>query len=231
MTLRGVLFDFTDTLAELEEEVGFVYARVAAEFDFEVPAEDVTTAFRAVMRDRPRCHFPEAPRDRVPELERAWWHEVVERTFRAARCNVRFAKLDACFEVLFEFYASSDAWRLRPGALRLLRQLRSAAIPSGIVSNFDHRLPHLLQGLEIMELLDSVQIPSRCGASKPEPAIFEAAARDLGEAPEHLVYLGHDPRIDHAGARAAGLRALDARRIPSLEELAARLGETLPSPA
>jgi len=225
LTLRGVLFDFTDTLAELEEEVGVVYARVAAEFDFEVEAELVTEAFRKQMGERPACHFPDAARESVAELERGWWKDLVERCFRDARPDTRFAHFEACFDVLFEFYASRDAWRLRPGARRLLRQLRAAGLRTGVVSNFDHRLLYLAESLEIEELLDTVQIPSLCGAAKPDPAIFAAAAQALGLPAEALVFLGNDPLKDRDAARAAGLRALDARGIPTLDELMQTLGE------
>ncbi len=225
MTLRGVLFDFTDTLAEVEEEVGVVYARIAAEFDFEVEAERLSEAFARVMRDTPRRHFPSAPSEQVAELERGWWHDVAQRAYRDAQPEARFQNFDACFDVLFEFYASRDAWRLRPGARRLLRQLRTAGLRSGLVSNFDHRLLYLVEALEISELLDTIQIPGRCRAAKPDSLIFRAAAHDLGLPIEDLVYLGHDPVRDIAGADAAGLRVLDGRRIPTLDELAQGLEE------
>jgi FMN hydrolase / 5-amino-6-(5-phospho-D-ribitylamino)uracil phosphatase len=46
------------------------------------------------------------------------------------------------------------------------------------------------------------------GASKPEPALFHLACRELGCAPDEVVHLGDDIELDVRGARAAGLHAV-----------------------
>jgi 2-haloalkanoic acid dehalogenase type II len=46
------------------------------------------------------------------------------------------------------------------------------------------------------------------GASKPDPALFHIACRELGCEPEEVVHLGDDIELDVRGARAAGLHAV-----------------------
>lgn len=46
------------------------------------------------------------------------------------------------------------------------------------------------------------------GASKPDPALFHIACRELGCAPEEVVHLGDDIELDVRGARGAGLHAV-----------------------
>lgn len=46
------------------------------------------------------------------------------------------------------------------------------------------------------------------GTTKPDPAIFHMACRELGCAPEEVVHVGDDTELDVRGARAAGLRAV-----------------------
>ncbi|HYH40431.1 MAG TPA: HAD family hydrolase [Burkholderiales bacterium] len=46
------------------------------------------------------------------------------------------------------------------------------------------------------------------GASKPDPALFHVACRELGCAPEEVVHLGDDIELDVRGARGAGLHAV-----------------------
>jgi FMN hydrolase / 5-amino-6-(5-phospho-D-ribitylamino)uracil phosphatase len=46
------------------------------------------------------------------------------------------------------------------------------------------------------------------GASKPDPAVFHIACRELGCAPEEVVHLGDDIELDVRGAREAGLQAV-----------------------
>ena len=46
------------------------------------------------------------------------------------------------------------------------------------------------------------------GASKPDPAVFHLACRELGCAPDEVVHVGDDIELDVRGARAAGLHAV-----------------------
>jgi putative hydrolase of the HAD superfamily len=46
------------------------------------------------------------------------------------------------------------------------------------------------------------------GASKPDPALFHIACRELGCEPEEAVHLGDDIELDVRGARGAGLHAV-----------------------
>jgi putative hydrolase of the HAD superfamily len=46
------------------------------------------------------------------------------------------------------------------------------------------------------------------GRSKPDPALFHIACRELGCAPEEVVHLGDDIELDVRGAREAGLHAV-----------------------
>lgn len=46
------------------------------------------------------------------------------------------------------------------------------------------------------------------GTTKPDPAIFHMACRELDCAPEEVVHVGDDINLDVRGARAAGLQAV-----------------------
>lgn len=51
------------------------------------------------------------------------------------------------------------------------------------------------------------------GVSKPETAIFHAAASALNIAPEHIAYVGDDPVFDVQGAKQAGMHAVWMNRF------------------
>ena len=57
------------------------------------------------------------------------------------------------------------------------------------------------------------------GAAKPDAAIFLAACRELGVAPEDAVYVGDDVLLDVRGAQRAGLRAVWMNRTGSAAHL------------
>jgi putative hydrolase of the HAD superfamily len=188
-----------------------------------LPAWRVEAAFQRVLARAPERVFPGLPHREIEAREQAWWRDVVRASFRAADSTVRFRDFEAFFRELFAHYASPAAWRPRSGAHAALRALREQHLATGIVSNFDLRLPRLLQSLELDPLLDPVVLPSETGTAKPDPAIFRAGLSHLGLAASEAVYVGDDASRDLAGARAAGLSAIDVAGLATLEELPGRL--------
>lgn len=227
--VRAVLLDAAGTLIELREPVGESYARRAREQGAAISAWRFGEAFGRVLRQAPPMVFPEAPRDAIESLERDWWRGVVRAALRAADSTVRLADFEAFFEALWADFADPGAWRARPGAAQALEALRDAGVRCAVVSNFDHRLPRLLDGLGLLRLLDAVVLPSDTQTAKPDPAHFAAALERLGVAASDAVVVGDDPERDLAAARAAGLRAIDASGLATLAELPSRLAE-LPAP-
>jgi putative hydrolase of the HAD superfamily len=223
--LRGVLFDAVGTLLGPAEPVGATYARLAAEHGAPVPASRLEEAFaRCRAAAGPVGYAPGLALERAAALERAWWRRLVEDTFRTADGARLPRPFDAFFERLFAHYGAAAAWRLAPGAAACLLELRARGLATGVVSNFDHRLRGVLRGLEIHHLLDVVVLPAEVGAAKPARAIFDAALKRLGLAGHQVAFIGNDPDEDLAGARAAGLRAVDAGGLATLRELPAALG-------
>lgn len=223
--IRAVLFDATGTLIALRERVGETYARVGRAHGVEIAPWRLEDAFARVWRRAPPLVFPGVPHAEVAAHERAWWREVVRQTFLAADSARRPRDLDACFAELFDHFAGAGAWRARPGALAALRALRAEGRATAVVSNFDGRLRGILDELGMGALLDAVVLPADAGAAKPDPAIFALALARLGVPASAALFVGDDARRDLAGARAAGLRAVDASSLATLEDLPALLRE------
>jgi len=218
-----VLFDATGTLLETARPVGEVYAELAREHGVRLPAARLDDAFRRILAQAPPMLFPAAPPDRIAELEENWWRSVVRSTFLAADGTARFRDFDGFFAGLYAHYASSSAWRTRPGAREALLGLRALGVATGVVSNFDGRLPGILAGLGLAELLAVVMLPGEARAAKPDPRIFALALARLGVPPGAALYVGDDRARDLAGARAAGLAAIHATGLATLEDLPALL--------
>ncbi len=220
--LRAVLFDAVGTLIELREPVGETYARQARAHGVAFPAERVGEAFaRAFDRAGPML-FPDAHAEAIPELERDWWRRLVRETFRSAD----FPGFDTCFDALWRHFSGPGAWRPRGGAREVLGALRARGLATGVVSNFDRRLPALLRALRLEP--DTVVLPSDAGAAKPDPRIFRAALERLGVPAAAALYVGDHPQHDVAGARRAGLRAVDVAGLANLGELIRQLDSAPP---
>ena len=225
MTLRAVLFDASGTLIAPREPIGTTYARVARDFGVEIPAWRLDDAFRRILGGAPPLVFPDAAEDAIDALERDWWREQVRSTFLAADGTARFRDFDACFERLFDAYARPELWRATPGAVKALAELRDRGLGLAVVSNFDRRLPALLDALGLGVYLATVVLPSDAGAAKPDPRIFRLALERLGASAEQALFVGDDASRDLAGARAVGIRAAHVDDLATLADLPDRIGE------
>src|SRR5262245_16932579 len=224
--LRAVLFDAVGTLIELREPVGETYARQARAHGALFSAARLEEAFARAFREAGPMLFPDADAEAVPEQERAWWRRLVRETFRGADRHADFPGFDACFDALWRHFSGPGAWQPRPGSRELLAALRARGLATGVVSNFDRRLPALLRALDLEP--DTVVLPSDAGAAKPDSRIFGVALERLGVPAAEALYVGDHPQHDVAAARRAGLRAMDVAGLANLVELIRHL-DTPPS--
>lgn len=217
--IRAVLFDAVGTLIELREPVGETYSRAVADHGVTISSRRMGEAFgRAVAKAEPLV-FPGAEPALLPALERDWWRRVVRATFQDADSARPVSDFDACFEALWRHYATPAAWRLREGAAEILPRLRTRGLRLAVVSNFDGRLPALLEDLGIADRLDAVVLPSDAGAAKPDARIFDTALRRLEVAPGEALFVGDDAHHDLAGARGVGVEAVDVATLATLGDL------------
>lgn len=222
--IEAVLFDAAGTLIHLREPVGETYARAAREHGVAVGAGELQAAFPRVLRAMAPMVCSAPDRRRVVECERAWWRTVVRSVFDAAGATLPCDVFEPFFEGLFAHFASAAAWRCSDGATQALAGLRARGLRVGMVSNFDHRLPPLLDAFGLAPLLEIVVLPADAGAAKPDRRIFACALSRLRLTAEQSVYVGDDARDDVAGARNAGLHVLDATTLPDLRAIESAIG-------
>jgi putative hydrolase of the HAD superfamily len=220
----AVLFDAVGTLLHLREPVGATYARLAAAHGIVLDAVAAGVAFSRALRTMPPMVFPECVAAQRFAAEREWWRVLVRATFAAAGGISSGPTFERCFAALFAHFATAAAWRVVPHAPEVLAALRAAGLRTGIVSNFDHRLPALLDALHLAPWFDTVVLPGDAAAAKPDARIFAVALRRLGVSAEAAVYVGDDAEDDIAGARGAGLQAIDVTVLPDLRALVPAIG-------
>ncbi len=113
-----------------------------------------------------------------------------------------------------------NLWR-RPiaGMIELVREIRAAGSPVGVVSNSEGRLAELIAEVGWGGDFDVVADSGRLGMEKPEPPIFHWAAERLGAPTGRMVHVGDSWGADVEGALGAGMRAVwfrarTARALP-----------------
>jgi putative hydrolase of the HAD superfamily len=212
--LRAVFFDAAGTLFDAREPIGSTYARIARRHGLDAHDDAVAASFRRAFGAAPPLAFGlgRTPAD-LRCLERQWWRDRVAETF--AKLGA-FRDFDAYFDELFAYFASPESWAADPEAAGLLQRLKSSGLIVGVISNFDHRLYRILDGLGLGQSFDSITISSEAGYAKPAREVFDAAVRRHGMSPAETAHVGDSEEHDFRAAARAGMAAiLIDRRAPA----------------
>lgn len=203
---KAILFDLDDTLwpiapviIQAEETLHAWLAthapRVAQQFTIEM----LRQARLSMLARKPEFRYD------LGALRRAGLVEA----FAAAGEDA--AKVE---QAMTEFFAARNAVipfdDVLPGLLRLKGRVLVGSISNG---NAD------LQTIGLSSHFKVSIAAHQLGCAKPDAAIFHAACKELGVAPEDAVYVGDDVLLDVQGAQRAGMRAVWMNRTASTAHL------------
>jgi putative hydrolase of the HAD superfamily len=203
--LRAVTFDVTGTLIH-SPRLAEIYAEVLGRHGVAVTAAGVARLFPEVFRELSVSspvfvdRFAEHPGG-----GRGWWGDLIRRLCQ--RLDAPEPSLFAVAE-LYQRFERADAWRVYADVPESLDTLLASGYRLGIVSNWDERLPRLLDNLDLASRFEVVVRSSEVGLAKPHPAIFQRALDALGLVAEEALHVGDQRLEDLEGARGAGLQAL-----------------------
>ncbi len=212
--IKALSFDVGGTLIEPWPSVGAVYAEVAARHGYpELDPALLKQRFLRAWSQRRNFNYT-----------RAEWAALVDETFAGLTSAPPSTSF---FDALYARFAEPDAWHVFTDVLPALNQLASAGLRLGIISNWDERLRPLLHRLDLARWFDPIIISCEVGRTKPDPSLFEAAARHWQLLPGSLLHVGDSATEDIAGARAADWQArrLDRNGGANGAETVANLGE------
>ena len=138
-----------------------------------------------------------------------------------------------CHELVTLTRISANWCDIRPetreALLRLGEKYRLA-----VISNADGKIAEVLGRNGIADCFESITDSGIVGKEKPHPAIFEAALRSMGVAPQESLYIGDVYSVDYLGATRFGRRGIlfdgagayrdkGLPRVESLEGLESRV--------
>lgn len=211
----AVLLDVGGTLIECRPSAPEVYARVLSAHGPTVTADEVAPAYRRAWKDMTQAHPPGL--DRYHTLkggERAWWGAMLRQVLEEISHPAPWRPV---LEELFEAFSEPSLWRVFEEVPEVLSWLRQRGLRLGVVSNWDSRLPALLQRLGLDGYFDEVLVSALEGIEKPAPTIFLRASERLGVDPSSCVHVGDSPLDDVRGAESAGIDAVLVDRWASFE--------------
>jgi len=234
VSITAVSFDAGNTLLYADPPPAEVYARVLSRLGRSVTAAEVRPAFGAVWNELQMETQPGSDRyGGFPGGEREWWGRfvrlVLERLDHPAPWREALGQLYMAF-------SRPELWSVYPEVVGVLEELRGSGLALAITSNWDSRLPAILDGLGLTPHFDAITVSTIVGHEKPGRKIFLRTAQSLGCAPAEVLHVGDSPRDDYRGAQQAGMQPLlvdrfglfsgnGYRTVPDLITVAAVLEE------
>ena len=208
MTSKGittVTFDAGGTMIFCDPSPAEIYAHHLSRLGRRVHAEEVGPIFRDSWAEMQRR--TESGKDRYNSVsggERAWWGEFVREVLTRLDHDAEWEPL---LDALFTAFSDADVWRVYPETVRTLDGLRDAGVRLAVISNWDRRLPDILETLGLVEYFEELTVSSIEGVEKPASEIFTRTLDRLGVAAGETIHIGDSPLEDYRGAEDAGLGA------------------------
>lgn len=115
---------------------------------------------------------------------------------------------------LYDLFCSTESWSFDAETRSVLEKLADTSRSLSVISNFDERLPAILDAFGITSLFTSVVTSSAERVAKPEPFIYRLALqkanrqRSSALEPSECLHVGDNLEYDYQAARAAGWNAL-----------------------
>lgn len=189
-TVYGVIFDLDGTLID--------------------SAADLHSSINIVLAQR---GLPELSLPQVVSMIGHGVRKLVERAFAASGKPLQDEALDAAYDEMVGVYDArlTELTTLMPGADAAVRELSSAGVRLGVVTNKPHAATETI--LAHFGLLDPMLIVMGGDSGlprKPAPDMLEVALYKLGLDPGQVVMVGDSP-ADIDCARAAGVRSIAVR--------------------
>ena len=209
-----ILLDSSFTLIKPSQPVGLVYAQyLNASTDLDVDPDTIQTAFQSSLARAPSPDYALGSSGHVAEV--SWWRSLVlqifSETLEKDSLAAPVAKLEDCFDSLFEHYAQPASWTLYPETVSFLKAASEIG-PLAVVSNFDDRLAPILNGLGIGCFFREIITSADALARKPDRKIFDFALNKLNCPAEAACFCGDSHEADYLGASSAGIRSFHLKR-------------------
>ena len=209
-TYEAIFFDAANTLLYPFPSVGTQYMEIAMRHGVTTTADAVQRAFRQSWVQIQTQARQEPVRYGIGEPDgRRFWHALVHATFAQITLPSPF---DPFFDELYEHFAQPAAYRVYPETPEILQRLRQEGYTIGVISNWDLRLIHILDGLDLTPYLHHISISAVVGWEKPHAKIFEHALHATSVQPSQALHIGDSLTEDIEGAAQAGLQPLWLQR-------------------
>jgi HAD superfamily hydrolase (TIGR01509 family) len=215
VTIRGVLFDFSGTLFQLDYASACLAGLAEHTGDGTGPrAEEHVELMR-------RLTAPLVPSAYLPEDRRADWQrrDLDPALHRDLYLHLLVrAGLDepGLAERLYDRMVDPEFWMPYPDTERALRSLAEAGVPVAVVSNIAWDIRPVFRRFGVEALVNGWVLSYEEGRMKPDAELFRTACARIGVAPEDVLMIGDNEEAD-GGAAALGSSVAIIDPLPTSE--------------
>ena len=218
------LFDFADTLAELQpNRQDIVATYIERVSGIRVGADAVASAYKAVDLLMPYSSVMITTTTQRADFYRNYNHQLFSLLGVAHRADPS--------GLIAAFGETRSHWQLKPGARVILAELRRRGYRIGIISNFDTRLEQIIYDyLGLADTVDYLHISQTEGVEKPDPRFYQGFFKRHGLNITLAFYAGDSYVLDFQPANILGLKAWlldEAGFYPHLPEAIRNLSEII----
>ncbi len=249
--IQFVLFDAVGTIIFPAEPIEVTYSKSFAQFGIHVSASEIKAQFRTAFHEafefKPAAELrmlwsPKAL-EQIDALEpahkqalslsystneadqRQRWQRVVQFCVESFERDVASDASQQIFAILWEYFASPNAWTCEPSFVALTELLNQRKIRWAIGSNFDSRLQRVVRGHRELDNCYAVFDSASVGFEKPDPR-FYAAVETVAQLPkDEMLMVGDDELRDYIAPRLFGWNACYYTRERTLFETVALMLE------
>jgi putative hydrolase of the HAD superfamily len=210
MRFPVVLLDMGGTLVGPSVSFGAVYHDVCRRLGLEVDPEQIERRIREVWGEMDRAIPP--GRDRYSHFaggEGEYWMRFAKRVLeQASGVALKDGFALRAMEQIRDAFMTPSAWQVFPDVRPALERMVDDGVRMAVVSNWDSRLPQVLEMLDLASYFEELAVSHLEGVEKPDPLIFHRVLGRMGIEPQTAVHVGDVPELDLDGARAAGIECV-----------------------
>ena len=198
-----VFFDVGATLRYVVEDPEFA-AAAEAELMRLVGATESHDVFFAKLEKNWKAYRKLAKTELLDVSEMELWIYYLLLDYPASVVGPNAARLT-------RLWRDHDGRRVvHEGTLETIHELKARGYKLGIIANTvtETEIPDWMCRDGVADCFKTVILSSKVRLRKPDPAIYQLAARCIGSAPENCAYVGDNPVRDVEGAVNAGFGAM-----------------------
>lgn len=201
--ITTITFDAGNTLLYCDPIPAEIYAVELTRHGRAVSPEEVEPVFAgawAELQERTPAGIDRYGSE--PGGEKQWWGAFLREVLARLDHDAAWERL---LEDLYAAFSRPEVWKTYPETRITLETARERGLRLAVISNWDRRLPEILDGLDLTRYFEQIVVSAIEGVEKPAAEIFHLTLEKLGTRPERALHIGDSPLEDYEGSKAVGM--------------------------